>query len=120
MTVALLIIIGVGAGLLASALGVGGGVVFVPALVVVLGFEQHLAEGTSLAVIAVTATIGTWTHHRHRRVDWRTAAGIAVAAVAGALAGSTIALRLDADLLRQLFAIFLVIVAIRMMRHLAR
>ena len=120
MTVAILIVVGVGAGLVASALGVGGGIIFVPALVVVLGFEQHLAEGTSLAVIAATATIGTWTHHRHRRVEWKTAALVAAGGIVGAVAGSMLALELNPDLLQRLFAGFLVIVAIRMMRNLAR
>lgn len=120
MTVALLIVIGVAAGVLASALGVGGGIVFVPAMAVVLGFDQHLAEGTSLAVIVLTAIIGTWTHHRHGRVDWRVVALVATGGIVGAVAGSTLALQLDPTLLRRLFAIFLTIVALRMMLHLKR
>jgi uncharacterized membrane protein YfcA len=120
VTALLLIVIGLLAGVLASALGVGGGIIFVPALVVVLGFGQHLAEGTSLAVITATAAIGTWTHHRHDRVDWRTAANVAIGGIGGAIVGSVLALRLDPDLLRRLFAVFLAIVAVRLIRHLAR
>ncbi len=120
MTVLVLILVGLAAGLLASALGVGGGIVFVPALVVVLGFDQHLAEGTSLAVIALTAGIGTWTHHRQGRVEWRIAGLVAAGGIAGALAGSTLAVRIDADLLQSLFAAFLALVALRMIRNLVK
>lgn len=120
MTAAILVLIGLVAGSLASALGVGGGVVFVPAMVVILSFDQVLAEGTSLAVIILTASIATWTHHRHGRVDWRIAALVAAGGIAGALAGSTLALRLHPDDLRRLFALFLTLVALRLMRQLAR
>lgn len=120
MTALVLVIVGCFAGALASALGVGGGIVFVPALVVILSFDQTLAEGTSLAVIVLTATIATWTHHRHGRVDWRVAATVAVGAIAGALGGSTLALRIDPDVLQRLFAAFLVIVAVRLVRNLVR
>jgi uncharacterized membrane protein YfcA len=120
MTALVLVVVGLGAGALASALGVGGGIVFVPALVVVLGFDQTLAEGTSLAVIVLTATIATWTHHRHDRVDWRVAALVAAGAVVGAVGGSSLALRLHPEVLQRLFAVFLVIVAVRMIRQLGR
>ena len=120
MTVVALIAVGLFAGALASALGVGGGVVFVPALVVLLSFDQHLAEGTSLAVIVVTAAIATWFHDRHGRIEWRIAGTIAVGAIGGAVLGSTLALRLDPELLRRGFAAFLLVVAVRLLRNLAR
>lgn len=115
MTVVALILIGLAAGTLATALGIGGGVVFVPALVVLLGFSQHLAEGTSLAVIVPTALIGTWGHHRHRRIEWRTAITIGAFGIVGGLAGSRLALTLDAALLRRMFSVLLVAVAVRLL-----
>ncbi len=116
MTFALLLASGMAAGVFAAALGVGGGVIFVPAMVLLLDFDQHLAEGTSLAVIALTATVGTAVHHRQGRVDWPVAGAIAAAAAAGAVAGAWLALRQDPVILRRLFAVLLIAVAIRMIR----
>ncbi len=115
MTVVALVLIGIAAGTLATALGVGGGVVFVPALVVLLAFSQHVAQGTSLAVIVPTAAIGTIIHHRNRRVEWRTAVIVGAFAVLGALAGSRLALSLDAIVLRRMFSVLLVVVAGRLL-----
>ena len=120
MTVLALIVVGLVAGTLASALGVGGGVVFVPALVVLLSFDQHLAEGTSLAVILATAVVATWVHDRHGRIDWRAAALIAGGGIVGAIVGSALALRLDPLALQRMFAAFLVVVAGQLLRSLAR
>ena len=115
MTVALLIVVGLLAGTMAAALGVGGGIVFVPALVVLLDFTQHEAQGTSLVVIVPTAIIATVVHARHGRVDWRAALPVAVGGVCGALAGAALALQLDGGLLRRLFAVLLIALAIRML-----
>lgn len=109
-----LIVLGLIAGAAAATLGIGGGVIMVPALVVVFGFEQHVAQGTSLAVILPTAVVATIGHARHGRVAWRTAAPLAIAGVIGALIGARIALSLDDDLLRRLFAMLLTVLAIRM------
>jgi uncharacterized membrane protein YfcA len=109
------LILGVAVGLIASTLGIGGGVVFVPALVVFFEFSQHTAQGTSLAVIVPTAIVGAFAHGRRGRVDWRTAALIASGGILGGLGGSAAALSIDPDMLRRLFAVLLVIVAVRML-----
>jgi len=115
MTVVVLVVVGLLAGTMAAALGVGGGIVFVPALVVLLDFTQHVAQGTSLAVIIPTAVIATIVHARHGRVDWRAALPVAVGGAVGALVGAALALRLEDELLRRLFAILLIVLAIRML-----
>ena len=102
-------------GLIASTLGVGGGIVFVPSLVMFFEFAQHNAQGTSLAVIVPTAIVGAFAHGRRGRVDWRVAGWIAVGGVIGGLAGSSAALSIDPDMLRRLFALLLVVVAVRML-----
>ncbi len=56
------VLLGLLTGLLASTLGIGGGIIFVPSLVVFFSFEQHIAQGTSLAVIVPTAIVGTLVH----------------------------------------------------------
>ncbi|HEX2883244.1 MAG TPA: sulfite exporter TauE/SafE family protein [Candidatus Limnocylindria bacterium] len=115
MEIVALLAIGLAAGFLAGLLGIGGGVLLVPAMVLVLGFDQHTAQGTSLAVIVPAAVLGSWTHHRGGRLVLRDAAALAVGGIAGALVGSFTALSLDEVLLRRLFAALLVLIALRML-----
>lgn len=112
-------ILGVGfaAGTLASSLGIGGGVVFVPALAVLFSFDQHLAEGTSLAVIVPTVIVGAITHARAGRVDLRLAAFVGAGGLGGGLLGALLAQGLDEKLLRRLFSALLFVTAIRMWRR---
>ncbi len=109
-----LIAIGFIAGSLAASLGLGGGVVFVPALVILVSFDQHLAQGTSLAVILPTAIVSTIGHTRAGRVKWPVAIPLASAGIAGGLLGAWLALSLGGDMLRRLFVLLLAILAIRM------
>jgi len=117
MTVLVLIVTGLLAGALASALGIGGGVVFVPVLAVVVGLDQALAQGTSLAVIVPTALIGTYGHARYSRIDWRVVLPVATGGIVGAILGAQIALAADPQLLRRLFAALLVVLAVRLIRQ---
>lgn len=109
-----LVALGLIAGTIAAALGVGGGVIYVPALVVVFAFDQHIAQGTSLAVILPTAVVATAAHARLGNVQWRLAVPIAIAGILGAFFGAWVALELEPDLLQRLFGIFLMITAGRM------
>jgi hypothetical protein len=109
-----LIILGLIAGTIAAALGVGGGVIYVPALVVLFAFDQHIAQGTSLAIILPTAVVATIAHARLGNVRWRLAAPIALGGIAGAVLGAWVALGVDGELLRRFFGVFLLIVAARM------
>lgn len=106
--------IGLAAGFLAGLLGIGGGVLIVPALVLLLGFDQHVAQGTSLLVIIPAAAAGSWTNHRNGRLVLRDAIAVAGGGVIGAAAGSLVALGLDDDILRRLFAVILLVSAARM------
>ncbi len=108
------ILLGLFAGFVASTLGLGGGFIYVPMLVVFFAFEQHTAQGTSLAVILPTALVAGYLHSKRGRVRWRTALLMGAGGIVGGFAGSFLALRLPADLLRRLFAVLLVLVAIRM------
>ncbi len=109
-----LVALGLIAGTIAAALGVGGGVIYVPALVVVFAFDQHIAQGTSLAVILPTAVVATAAHSRLGNVQWRLAVPIALAGILGAFFGAWVAFELEPDLLQRLFGIFLLITAGRM------
>ena len=106
-----LVAIGLTAGFAAGLLGVGGGIVMVPAMVLVLGFDQHVAQGTSLVVIIPAALAGSVTHYRNGRVSLRDAALLAVGGIGGAVVGSVSALSVDDTMLRRLFGAFLLVVA---------
>ena len=112
--------LGLLAGAVASGLGVGGGIIFVPVLVIVAGFEQQLAQGTSLVVIIPTMIVATWTHGRRGLVDWGTAVRIGIFGITGGLAGAWLALRIEEAILRRLFAVFLLLMAVRMLSRTRR
>lgn len=112
-----LVLLGLVSGTLAAALGIGGGIIFVPAFVSLFGFSQLEAQGTSLAVIVPTAIIATIGHARAKRVDWKVSAVVAPAGIVGALIGSQVAYRLDEQVLQRLFAVLLVVLALRMARQ---
>lgn len=114
-TVLWLVVIGVGAGVLSSILGIGGGVVLVPALVLGFGFSQHAAEGTSLAVIIPTALLGAARHTRRGYTDWRTGLVIGLGGMAGAPAGAGAALAVEALALQRLFAVLLLVLGLRLL-----
>lgn len=109
-----LVLLGLAAGTLAATLGIGGGVLYVPVLVVIFSLDQHVAQGTSLAVILGTTIVGAITHARLGNVRWRISIPVAVGGVAGALFGAWVALGLEGDVLRRMFGVFLLIVAGRM------
>ena len=110
MTEAIAIAVGCFAGVLAGMFGVGGGFLFVPALLA-LGLEQHQATGTSLLAILPAVAAGTWTNSRHGQVRWRPAVLIGVAGIVSAQLGVLIAEGLPASVLRKLFACVLLAVA---------
>jgi len=108
--VAFALLLGFAAGVLAGSFGVGGGILFVPTLVV-LGLSQLDAEATSLLAILPTVVAGTWRQRRYGNVDWRAAALLGITSIAGAVAGVQVATSLSEGLLRRLFALLLLAVA---------
>jgi uncharacterized membrane protein YfcA len=100
-------------GILSGITGVGGGILIVPALVLVFGLGQRLAQGTSLLAVLPTAAIGAVTHYRHGNVDVGSAAWIASAGVPAAIVGAILAQFLPERLLATLFGLFLVAAAFR-------
>ncbi|MBD8022374.1 sulfite exporter TauE/SafE family protein [Microbacterium gallinarum] len=104
--------IGLLAGLLSGLFGVGGGTVIVPLLVLILGFDQRLAAGTSLAAIVPTATVGVISYALHGSVAWIPALLLAAGAVVGAQIGTWLLPRLSQTILRWAFVGFLVLVIV--------
>jgi len=110
MTIALALVLGIVAGVLAGLFGVGGGILFVPTLVAI-GLSQHDATGTSLLAILPTVVAGTWRQQRYGNVRWRSAIVIGLAAAASAQGGVALAEALPDRTLRRLFAALLLLVA---------
>ena len=105
---------GAAVGLLSGFMGVGGGIIAVPALTLLFGMSQQLAQGTSLALILVTAPFGALEHHRHGNVVLRLLPGLSLGALVGAPLASFAAQRLPQDALARGFAVFLLANAARM------
>jgi uncharacterized membrane protein YfcA len=98
-------------GVLSGLFGVGGGILFVPVLVLVLGLTQVHAEATSLLAILPTVIAGAWQQHRYGNVDWRAALLVGLGSIAGVEGGVKLAKALPEDVLRRLFAVFMLVVA---------
>ena len=104
---------GILTGVLSALFGVGGGLVMVPFMVLALGSDQHLAEGTSLLVIVPTAIVGVIAHTRRGYVSFKHAAWLAVGGVVGSFLGATIALQLEEGALQVIFGAFLALMGVR-------
>jgi uncharacterized membrane protein YfcA len=98
-------------GVLAGLFGVGGGILFVPTLVLVLGLTQVHAEATSLLAVLPTALVGAWRQYRHGNVDLRAGLLVGLGSIAGVEGGVEIAKALPEDVLRRLFAVLMLVVA---------
>ena len=105
------VVIGLLAGALGGLFGVGGGLIFVPALVLLFDFGQVEAEATSLLAIIPVVLAGTWRQHLYGNVRWRAALVIGVVAVAGVELGVLTAKSVSEETLQRLFALLLFVVA---------
>jgi hypothetical protein len=115
-----LVVVGVATGVLAGLLGVGGGIVMVPAMVVLLHIPPALAKGTSLAVIVPTSVMGTWRNRRNHNVDLRVAAVVGPAGVVSAFVASKISIGMSQTLSNVLFGALLLVAGARTVWQLRR
>jgi uncharacterized protein len=99
------------AGVLAGLFGVGGGVLFVPALSLALGLDQLTAQATSLLAMLPVVAVGTWRQRKYGHVRLRPALWLGIGGVAGVAAGGFLALSLPEHVLERLFGVLLVGVA---------
>lgn len=113
-TILLLLLVGILAGMLSSMVGIGGGVVIVPALVLIFGMSQKMAQGTSLALmlppIGILAVIN---YHKQGYVDFKVAAIICITFIVGGYLGSKLVLGLDTVVVKKIFAVFMIIIAVK-------
>ena len=112
--VVLLLALGFTAGVLAGLFGVGGGILFVPTLVLVASLSQLEAEATSLLAIIPTVAAGAWQQQRYGNVRWKAALVLGLSAIAGVEAGVRVAEALPEDVLRRLFAALMLAVAVQL------
>lgn len=112
----ILIIIGIVTGVMAGMLGIGGAIIMVPALVFIMGFSQQTAQGTSLAVmLPPVGIVAAWNYYKAGHVNLKFALILAVCFVVGSYFGSKLSLSLPESILKKIFGILLLIVAVRML-----
>ena len=115
-TIIILLIIGVVAGMLGGLVGIGGGIIIVPALIYFLGRTQMEAQGISLALIMFPVGIlGVMQYYKQGHVDFSIVLVLAIGFIVGSFLGSKIAMDLPQDIIRKLFACLLIIVAVKML-----
>ena len=101
-------------GVLSALVGIGGGVVMVPVLVLGFGFTPHEAQGTSLAVMVPVSLVGAWRHARRGYTDWRAGLVLGVGGVVGAPLGALLAQAVAEEWLQRIFALLLVYSAVQL------
>ena len=112
--------LGFAAGGLSGMFGVGGGILFVPTLVLVLDLSQLEGQASSLAAMIPVVAIGAWRQHQYGNVRWRAAAAVGLLSIGGVAVGTVVATSLSDDVLRKLFALLLVLVAVQLVRSARR
>jgi len=121
-TLFILLTIGVFAGIASGFVGIGGGLIIVPALIYFLGLDQHTAQGTSLALmLPPIGILAAMQYHSEQHVEWTYSAIIAITFIIGAWLGSKWSLRLSTSSVRLVFSAFLfyaaIVMAVRSIRE---
>ncbi len=114
-SVLLYLLLGLAAGVLSGLVGIGGGIIIVPALVLFFGLSQHQAQGTTLALmVPPIGILAAWTYYKHGDVDLRIAALVAAGFFLGGLIGARFATGLSNTILEKIFGVSLLLVAVKM------
>lgn len=109
------ILLGVLAGLLSSVIGIGGGIIIIPALVFLFGLTQQQAQGTTLALLVPPiGFLAAYTYYRHGYVDLKIAGLICIGFLLGTLPGAKFATALNSDILRRIFGVGLLAISAKM------
>jgi len=115
-TVILLIVVGLAAGALSGMVGVGGGIIIVPALVYILGFSQLKAQGTSLGLLLLPAGIlAVWNYYKQGYIDIKVVGIMCVSFMLGGWLGSKFSLSISQETVKKIFAIVLLLVGCKML-----
>ena len=114
--VILLVLIGLASGVLSGLVGVGGGIIIVPALVFFLGFSQHEAQGTSLGLLLLPVGIlAVFNYYKQGYIDLKVIAVMSIAFVIGGWLGSKLSLVLSEVLVKRVFAVILLYAAFKLL-----
>jgi len=115
-TILILIVIGIITGIMAGMLGIGGAIIMIPALVFILGISQQTAQGTSLAVmLPPIGILAAYNYYKAGQVNIKFAIILAICFLAGSYFGSKFALTIPQNVLKKVFGVLLLLVAIRML-----
>jgi uncharacterized membrane protein YfcA len=115
-TIIYLVLIGLAAGFLGGMVGIGGGVIIVPALGLLLGMSQHLSQGISLTLLMFPVGIlGVINYYKKGYVDFRYAGLLAVGFLLGSYLGSRFSLSLSQDVVKKIFAVVMILLALKML-----
>ena len=115
MNISLYLLLGLVAGILSGLIGIGGGTIIVPALIFLFGFSQHLAQGTTLALLVPPIGIlAAWTYYKQGYVDLYIAALICIGFFFGGLLGAKLATHLSNVILEKIFGVALLLIALKM------
>ena len=110
-----LVLLGLLAGVLGGLIGIGGGVIIVPILVFVFKYEQHLAQGTTLALLLPPIGIlAAWSYYQQGQMDVRAAVLICLGFVVGGFFGAKLALVMPQEILRKVFGVAMLLIALNM------
>ena len=111
----LLVLIGLLAGFVGGSLGLGGGIIIVPALVFLLGVSQHNAQGTSLVVLLFPVGLfAVYNYQKAGMINWKMAWIIMIAVVVGSYFGSLLSVQMPEKILKKAFGFFILLVSLKM------
>lgn len=116
----MLLFLGLVTGFLSGLLGIGGGIIVIPALVLGFGISQHAAQGISLVLIVPTALSGLIAYHRKGLVDYRLAGLLAIGSFGGAIFGASSVQYIPAFLLKKIFGVVLALLGYKMYRDISK
>ena len=115
-TVLLLLLVGLVSGALSGLIGVGGGIIIVPALILILGYSQQQAQGTSLGLLLLpVGLLAVWNYYKKGYIDIKVVLIMSFAFVVGGWLGSKLALNISQAALKKVFAVILVAIATKML-----
>lgn len=115
LNVTLYVVVGLVSGILGGLLGIGGGIVIIPAFIYIFGMSQHMAQGTTLALmVPPIGLLAAWTYYNHGDVNLKAAALVCIGFFVGGLLGAKLAVGIPEAMLRKTFGVAMLAIAVQM------